>query len=253
MTKSDSCKLTPLVDAHFAGKSSVAAEVEMRRHLLDGCGACRLRYTRQALLMKMQPGARNAEDRIAMGLGLSRRPRARWWLGLFPLLAAAGVLLLARGDGESFQSRGGPAGTAQPPTELLIFRIRPDGSTERATDRLSAADELAFAYRNGEGRRHLFIFGVDEHQHVFWFSPAWTDPQKEPPAALAAGDKALHEIESAASHRYDGTRLAVHALFTDRPWRLRDLEAMVTGASTSGSPPAFPQAEHLVRHFTVTP
>jgi predicted anti-sigma-YlaC factor YlaD len=67
------CAFRAHVDNHFAARNSVAEELELRRHLLEGCASCRQRYTRQAMLARVLPGSRSAENRLAVALGLARR------------------------------------------------------------------------------------------------------------------------------------------------------------------------------------
>jgi hypothetical protein len=233
--KKPSCGWLARVDAHFAGKNSVDEEAEMRRHLSSGCADCRFRYTRQAMLAKTQPDAPTAQDRLARSLGFGPPPRR--WTGLWAMAAASGMavillifMIFPRTDEEDdgFQARG-VAGAELPEAELRVFRIRTGGAPELVTGKLSAADELSFAYRNATGKRHLFVFGVDEHGHVYWFWPAWRSAHEQPAAPLALGDGAFHEIEDAVGHRYDGTRLHLHALFTDRAWKVKELEAAISG------------------------
>lgn len=243
------CAFSPRVDAHFRGANSVTEEAEMRRHMLDGCSSCHRRYTRQALLSRVQPGAPRPQDRLARGLGFARpawmRPSALF--GAMAACAVLGVVLLVPRDQRAqFQARGLPAAGAA--GELRVFKVRPGAPSEAAGDRLAASDELAFAYRNGAGKRHLFIFGVDEHRHVYWFSPAWRSAQEQPAAPVVATDGAFHEIEDAVGHPYDGSRLEVHALFTDRAWRVQELE---TAIAAGGATPFGPDVP-IVVSFEVT-
>jgi hypothetical protein len=245
------CTRTSLVDAHFAGTISVADEGEMRRHLLDGCATCHFRYTRLAMVAKLQPSATKAEDRIARGLGLGGRPGTSPWAAILGVVAACAVLamvLVGRKNGpDQFAARGPASATG----DLRIFRVRPGAPGELVTDRIAATDELAFAYRNGTGKKHLFIFGVDEHRHVYWYWPAWRNATEQPPAPVATGDGLFHEIEDAVGHQYDGTRLELYGLFTDRPWPLREVEAVV-GRAAPGAPLSFDDGVATVQHLLVT-
>jgi hypothetical protein len=242
------CPKTRLVDAHFAGRISAAEEAEMRRHLLEGCPTCHFRYTRLAMVAKVQPGAAPARERIAAGLGFKEGTRS--WPMLFGLAAACAVLLIAflvrRSDGDRFAARGPSVAGG----EVRIFRIRPGAASEPVVDRIAASDELAFAYRNGTGKRHLFIFGVDEHQHAYWFSPAWRSASEVPAAPVAVGDGALHEIEDAIGHPYDGAKLDVYGLFSDRPWQVQELEAAVKAAPPGAAPSL--DGVVVIQHLEVT-
>jgi hypothetical protein len=105
------CAFRARVDAHFAGGNSVAEEVGLRRHLLEGCPDCRRRYTRQAMLARLLPDRRSAEDRMAIALGLSGRSKPRRRGGPFLLLAALAATAVLVG--------GRPQPPVQPGTEAL--------------------------------------------------------------------------------------------------------------------------------------
>jgi hypothetical protein len=221
-----SCRHTGQVDAHFAGRISPAEEAEMRRHLLEGCAACNFRYTRLAMVAKVQPGASKAQDRIAAGLGFGRPATPSRLPLVFGLAAAAAVLaivFLARGREDRFATRG----PALPAADLRIFQVRPGARSVPVAKRIAATDELAFAYRNGTGKRYLFIFGVDEHRHVYWFWPAWKSAAERPAPPVTMSDGAFHEIENAVRHTYDGQRLEIYGLFTNRAWQVPELDAIV--------------------------
>jgi hypothetical protein len=243
------CPHTHRVDAHFAGRISPAEEAQMRRHLAEGCETCHFRYTRLAMVAKVQPGASAARDRIAAGLGFGRR-RLPWRGSLvFGVAAAAAVLAIvffSRDGRDRFAARGrGAAGT-----ELRIFQVQRGGKSVPVAGRIAAADELAFAYSDGTGKRHLFVFGVDEHRHVYWFSPAWKSAGEQPAAPAIASDGALHELEDAVSHPYDGTRLDIHGLFTDHPWRVQELDAVI-GGTPPGTPLSFPDGVLTTQHLEI--
>jgi len=237
------CKQMWRVDAHFDGRISAEEEATMRQHLLEGCEACKFRYTRLAMVAKVQPGAVKAEDRIAAGLGF--RGRERRWPILIGVVAACAVLAMVvfgRKD-DQFASRG----PARAGAEVRAFRVRTTG--EPIVDRIAATDELAFAYRNGTGKKYLFIFGVDEHRHVYWFSPAWRNASEQPAAPVTTSDGVFHEIEDAVGHSYDGARLDLYGLFTDTPWRVQDLDAAI---GRSAGSPTIPEGILTVQHLQVT-
>lgn len=236
------------VDSHFAGKIATGEEAEMRRHLLEGCEACKFRYTRLAMVSKVVGGSK-AEDRIAAGLGFAGRRRAWGWPALVGALAACAmvvVVLVGRKGGDGFASRGPGVASA----ELRVFRVGPAGS-EPVVRGIRAGDELAFAYRNGAGKKHLFVFGVDEHRHVYWFFPAWKSASEQPAAPVVVSDGVFHEIEDAVGHGYDGSKLDVYGVFTDRPWRVQEIEAVVS-AAPPGAPLAFDDGVVTVQQLSVT-
>ena len=80
------------IDAHFAGRTSVAAEATMRAHL-PACPTCREAYQRHLVVAELDPRAISAQDRLGKALGFRMKPRR-------PLGALAG------GGGGSGRGRG---------------------------------------------------------------------------------------------------------------------------------------------------
>lgn len=226
------CSAQRLVDRHFAGTIQPAAERELRTHLPD-CVACRNYYGRHLVLATLDPFAKPGEERIAIGLGLApgavprtvavvlRRPAA------LAMAALAACLLLwvvrpSPGPGE-LQARGGES--AQ---RVWAYRVTPGAKPTELGDVLAARDELAFAFDNPDKARRILIFGVDEHTHVYWYHPAWTDPATNPTAVPAPAGR--HELPEAVAHDLDGTWLTLYAVLTDDPITVREVEQSITRA-----------------------
>jgi len=248
--------------SHFAPRGGIGAvfglggraraarrEREMRAHL-PGCAECRAFYERWLLAASVDPAVPSDQDRLARGLGLAVAPAPRNVarpLGLFVGLAAAAailVLVLRPGPGPDegggpgqFVARGGGM-VGAPIPELAVYRIARVGEAgaapEPVTDEIRATDEVAFAYRNTAGKRRLLVFAVDEHGHVFWYHPGWSDPNESPRAVAISTIPGLHELHAAISQRYDGQRLSFHALFKDLDLTVRQVEAALAAASRAG-------------------
>ncbi len=222
------CPLRGLVDAHFAGRIRPAEEQRLRQHLPD-CPVCHRRYERQLLLAGLDPAAPDAKTRLARGLGLNAAPPFAWRLPtLGAALATAAalclVLLLPRGgpvSEDGFSARGGGVEAEAP---VVIYRLGADGGSEPLAGAMGARDELAFAYRNPEGRPFLMVFGLDEHGHVYWYHPSWSDAAQDPAAVAVQAGEHLVELPEAISQHLDGQELTVHAVFLDAPWTVRQME-----------------------------
>jgi hypothetical protein len=214
-----SCASARLVDLHFSLRISPAQQRELRAHL-ERCDACRERYQRQLLLARLDPGAAPAEDRLARALGLSQRGARRPWLTLIAAAAAAAAALAfwPRPDAD-FAARGRLASL---PT-MVVYRVNASGARP-ASESITASDELAFAYRNPQGRRFMMIFGIDEHRHIYWYHPAWTDPARNPSAVPIQTATDPVELPEAISHNLDGRQLTLHALLLDEALPVRELE-----------------------------
>jgi hypothetical protein len=234
------CDQRPLVDGHFGPGLSPEKERALRAHL-PTCASCHAHYERHLLLARLDPAALSAEDRLGRGLGFA--PHREGWFSFasaMPLAlagAAAVLLLLAlplrpHSAGE-FTARGAPEG-APAAVEVRVYRVVA-GHPEPVGSTIPAEAELAFAYANRAGKRYLMLFGVDEHKHVYWFHPSWTDPAQDPPAIQAEATPALKELPEAVTQKLDGHRLHLVGLFLEQPLSVKQVEALVA-ASAEGRP-----------------
>jgi hypothetical protein len=219
------CPTQHLVDRHFAGRIRPAEERRLREHL-PGCPRCTRYYERHRLLAELDPGSLPAEERLARGLGLSD-PWRRWLANAWrpPMLlaaaatAAAIALLAVREPAGDFAARG--VGATAP--AIGAYRVTAGGKPVELGETMAAGDELAFAYENPGGKRHLLIFGIDEHRHVYWYHPAWVDPESTPAAVPIAEGR--HELPEAVAHELDGAELTLVGVFVDEVMTVREVEA----------------------------
>jgi hypothetical protein len=221
MRRESACAERHLVDRHFDLRIRPAEERSLREHLA-GCAACRDRYARHLALSALDPRAPNSRDRLAVGLGLRRR-RAR----VGPILAAAAAcatiasvvaLRYRNTDDLTFAERG------EATSRLFVYRVRPGEAPSIAGHQIAGADELAFAYENGRRRKYLLVFAVDEHRHIYWYHPAWTDERATALATVISTAPGVHELPEAIGHSYDGSTLVLHAVFTNQALSVRDME-----------------------------
>ena len=218
------------VDTYFDGTLAMPEEQTMRAHL-PGCEACTARYERHLLLEKLDPAAPRAEARIARSLGIGA-PGARvfrWQAPVAALAMAAALLLFLSFRGgkpidAGFTARGGDDSTGG---SVLVYRSAHLGTPSRAGDAIGARDELAFAYENPSAKRYLMIFGIDEHRHVFWYHPGWSNPGDDPTSIAIETTPGVHHLHEAIAHDLDGNALEIHALFTDAPLSVKAVERRV--------------------------
>jgi hypothetical protein len=215
----------PAISAHFAGKTSIAAEAAMRAHL-PTCRACHDEYQRHLVVAELDVYALSAEDRLGRALGFRMKPRRGWgrWLVGLAVPAAAALLLAvlpaSRDDGDpvaepndGFAARSAPGSHASE-ARIWIYQVGGPAAPRRVDRTIAAGDELAFAYSNPAGAPFLMIFGVDEHRHVYWFHPQWPEGRPPPRALAAASGPGPHELAGAIRHTLDGQRLQIYALFS---------------------------------------
>jgi hypothetical protein len=262
------CLMTARVDRHFARTLDPAGERAMREHL-PTCASCRARYERQLLLEQLDPDAAGPQARIASGLGIGGgAARARVLRTATPLigalaLAAAIAFLVLRPAGPGspldtgFTARGGADASASSTSDDLVYVLvyRGRGATDAGPTRAGASirrgDELSFGYGNTAGKRYLMVYGVDEHRHVFWYYPGWSDPKEDPSSvAIAPGTQSLPD---AIKHDLDGKLLEIHAVFTDAPLTVKAVEALVSSASIGQTPTFGPGSIDRTIRFEVDP
>lgn len=243
------CPMRGRVDDHFARRLKPGTERTLREHL-PSCGSCKSLYDRHLLLLRLDPkAAGDSQKRLGQGLGLVRPPMpvAQSVAGLTVVAVLIAGVLATRSapfepaGTEGFTARGGSTVTI--PEALRVFRVRPGVAAEPVEGELRAGDELAFAYQNPNGRKWLLIYGVDEHQHVYWFHPSWSNPEENPAAVRAFGGVALHELPEAISHTFDGKQLVLHGVLADERLTVKQAEALLQGRNLA-QPLPLPGAEH---------
>lgn len=219
----------------------------MRAHL-GSCGPCRQHYERRLVLAELDPTAAPFHRRLAAGLGVAptrSRGWVKWCSGASALVVTALVLVVlrpadrpadlmasdmrARGSSTAVSSASGPT--------LSIYRVSDGAPPTPVADSLAADDELAFAYANPTALNRLFVFGRDEHGHLFWYHPTWTDDAADPEGvAITATDQTPRELPLAIRHPLDGRELTIYAVFTDAPLTVRQMEALVSGTPSGALP-----------------
>ena len=229
-----------LIDAHFAGRLSRSQETRLRAHLPD-CPSCREIYQSYLIAEQLDPRGSNPRARLATALGLPRAGMSaglgrgsRFGLGMLVLAGAAGIVLfLTKGptSQNDFVSRGSVAGIPSSDPDVAVFRVKGDRGSEPVRDRVSARDELAFAYRNERGKAFLMIFAVDAAGRVAWYHPGWTDAASNPKAIAITKQVGFNELPEAVRQPLQGDRIALHALFMDSALDVRSIEARVARAA----------------------
>jgi hypothetical protein len=250
----DVCAELRRVDAYFDGTLALPEEQAMRAHL-PGCAACTARYERHLLLEELDPVAPGAEARIARSLGIGG-PGAggfRWQAPVAALAMAAALLLFASFRGgrpldAGFTARGGDDATGG---SVIVYRSARLGTPSRAGDTIGARDELAFAYENPSAKRYLMIFAIDEHRHVFWYHPGWSNPGEDPTSIAIETTPGVHRLHEAIAHDLDGDALEIHALFTDAPLSVKAVERVVATETPRVASTYAPGARETSARFRV--
>jgi hypothetical protein len=272
------CIETSLVDAHFEGRISTEQESRLRGHLIE-CESCTHYYERRLLLAELDPDALGLEDRLGIGLGFGSAPeasrtdrtegapsvdlpasnhvsgRARVF-GLVAIVAAAAVLVLLLGffarrpPDEGFASRGGHLSGAP---YVRVFQSTKGGVPAPLVGPIHRTSELAFAYESTPDYDTLMIFGLDEHGHVYWYHPAFTDPSSSPSSISVATNAEMHSLEEAIAHELDGNTLEVHALFARQKRTVHEIESILATRRAPSGPLVLPSTKDVVTEIRVLP
>jgi hypothetical protein len=167
-------------------------------------------------------------------------------------LALLVVIPLKRHSANEFTARGAPP-AAHP--ELFVYRMHPLERLEPEPSHapIHSTEDLAFAYTNPSSSRHLMIFGVDEHSHVYWYYPAWRNESENPRAIEIPGGGEVHELPEAIRHSLDGRTLTIFALFTADDPSVRAVEELLKNRDGANHPLPLPDTYEERLHFTVEP
>jgi len=222
-----------LMRAHFDLSISPGEERKLRLHLV-GCTDCAAWYERHLLIASLDPKAPRAGERLAVGLGLKRKgglPPFPLHLGVAVAAMAAMALLLVKKPAEFAARSGEPSAQV---AQVFVYRVPPGQAGQAVGSSMRSTDELAFAYVNSAGFSRLLIFGEDEHGHIYWYHPAWSD-QAENPRAIAIGSgPELRELPESIAHDIDGKKLKIRSIFTNSDLSVRDVEQLLARQREAG-------------------
>jgi hypothetical protein len=245
------------IDQYFEGRLSGERANAMFEALSDDDEA-QAYFERRQLLAELDPAGDDAAARIGRSLGFvvptpepERSPLFAWLPGLSVVGAAAAVLLFVVSGGtdprpppsrppptDGFSARGHGTVDAGLKSDVVAYRISGTGDGQTSVEvegSIAATDELAFAYMNPAGKKHLMVWGVDDGGAVYWYHPAWTDAADNPTAVPVARARTLTELPEAIAHDLAGEKLSLFALLTDERPSVRDVEgALGKGKTPSG-------------------
>ncbi|HVJ20274.1 MAG TPA: hypothetical protein VM686_32890 [Polyangiaceae bacterium] len=214
-----------LIRAHFDLNISPGDEREMRLHLAE-CTECSVWYERHLLIATLDPKAPNAQRRLASGLGLKSKAGQGFSLQLgFALAAVAALVLLLVKKPEEFAARGGEQGAEL--AQVFVYRVEPGRAGQAVASTIRASEELAFAYVNAAGFSKLMIFGEDEHGHVYWYHPAWSNEAHNPRSIAIGSGPELRELPESIAHDIDGKSLKIRAIFSNHELSVREVEKLL--------------------------
>lgn len=220
-----------LIERHFAGRQDPDGEQEMRRHLGE-CESCSAYYNRHAVLARLDPAAPRAQERLAAGLGFANRassPLALLTWAVAPVAAALILVAWLRQGAvdRQFASRG----TGHPDRPALVaYRASLQPPTPLGSV-MTPGEELAFAYENPGGYRHLMVVGVDDRGKLYWFHP---DPDVTGAALPITGGPGRVELPEAIRHAYGDGSLRILGLFSHEPLTVSRVAGLIDRSGCTG-------------------
>jgi hypothetical protein len=222
-----------LIELHFEGRIRPEQERLMREHVAT-CETCRATYEARMVVSSMDTEELDAEERLAIGLGLRPVRSATGLTRLSMFAAAAAVLLLMTGamlwlfasSDEGFCQRGADTGQGNP--ALQVFVIGPGDQSKPFDGSIGTDQELAFTYTNPSTMRYLMVFALDTEGRIFWYHPAWTNPDSDPEAVPIMVSSVPVELPEAVSHRLSPGSLRLVAVFSMTPMSVQGVEAALS-------------------------
>jgi hypothetical protein len=119
----------------------------------------------------------------------------------------------------------GLAANSSPWAGVQAYRVRA-GKPERLGDALAASDGLLFSYSNlgSEPLSNLMIFAIDTSGEVHWFHPAYQREGTNPTSISIEKGAAQVPLAELIEDQFPPGPLTIHALFSNRPLRVLEVE-----------------------------
>ncbi|HYP97196.1 MAG TPA: hypothetical protein VER96_00895 [Polyangiaceae bacterium] len=158
-----------------------------------------------------------------------RRPVAALFAtGLVAAAVCLGIALKPRGHAAD-EYRSKSAGETLNPARwagVHAYRVHA-GKSEPLAESLARGDGLLFSYTNlgGAPLQNLMIFAVDSNHEVHWFHPAYEREGENPSSIVIDRDAAQTPLAELIQDEYPTGALSIHALFSNRPLHVLEVEA----------------------------
>ena len=186
------------------------------------------------------------------------RSRSGWegWRRIPGMLAVAAavvavsIVAVRRPRTDEFRAKSALGGNSRERwSGIRVYRVDSAGEATRLDERFRVTDGLLFSYTNLGPRPldHLMVFGVDSRGEVRWFYPAYDREGTNPVSiAIKRGDADV-PLPDVVRHDFSPGPLAIHAVFSDRPLRVLEVEALLREHRDPTAPlPLEGAVEHVV-------
>ena len=235
--------------AYLEDEISVMRASEIEAHL-SACRDCGQRWRELRSItnkIESEPGefgnpafVERVVARVKQGEPPAKRSWAsRWLIAATASLAAAGLLFAALpldGDVESrvndgFGARGSKTLAADRWISFQVLRPQRDSHVyARVEQAILTESQLVFSVGNAQESpyRYLMILGLQSDGRVFWYHPAYEDPQDNPQSiAIETSDEPIH-LREEIGHDLKPGFLRLFALFSKEPLNVWGIEKMIT-------------------------
>jgi hypothetical protein len=250
--------------SYLEGEVTKRRAAEIDEHLA-ACRACRERLSSRREMLGMLAEPDEELEGLDLVAGVRRLieeqgnkpveprrkiPAVSVRIGLLVALAGAVALWFATEEQDEFRIKSaGPAVHQQDRfVGLQAFRLGEGDRPDPLSDRLGRGDFLLFAYTN-QGEKpfpYMMILAVDARRRVHWFYPAYTREGSDPRSIPIGGNVSGAELFEKIRQDFAPGPLWIYGLFTRKPLRVSEVEAMVQGLDPGQRIPVEDSAQHIL-------
>lgn len=237
------------IDEHLGACRDCRERLESRREMIDSLAEPHedlkgLDLVPDVRRLIEEQGDRPAEPRRKL-------PAVSVRIGLLVALAGAVALWFATARKDEFRikSAGEAAYEQDRWVGLKAFRAGEGEDPDPLAGRIGRGDYLLFAYTN-QGEKpypYMMILAVDANKHVRWFYPAYTSEANDPRSIPIGGNVTGAELFEKIHHDLAPGSLWIYGLFTRKPLRVSEVEALVKGLEPGERIPLEDSAQHIQR------
>lgn len=247
---------------YLEGEVTKRRAAEIDGHL-DACQDCRERLESRRGMLKSLAEASEALGGLDLVPGVRKlieqggrpaKPRRKLpavsvRIGLLVALAGAVALWFATAEKDEFRikSAGSEAFEQDRWVGLRAFRVGEGGKPDPLASSLGRGDYLLFAYTN-QGEKpypYMMILAVDAAGRVHWFYPAYASEATDPRSIPIGGNVTGAELFEKIRHDFAPGPLWIYGLFTRKPLRVSEVEALLKGLEPGGRIPLKDSAQHI--------
>ena len=234
------------IDEHLGACRDCRERLENRRGMLESLAEA----DEELKGLDLVPGVRKLIEQGDRPAKPRRKlPAVSVRIGLLVALAGAVALWFATAEKDEFRIKS--AGEAVYEQDrwvgLQAFRLGEADKPDPLSGTLSRGEFLLFAYTN-QGEKpypYMMILAVDAAGRVHWFYPAYTSETADPRSIPIGGNVTGAELFEKIRHDFTPGPLWIYGLFTRKPLRVSEAEALIKGLEPGERIPLKDSAQHI--------